>query len=123
MKKVAFVVVAILMVFGVQAQDTKKEKKSPEERIEMKISKMKEVLQITPEQEAKIRPVLEQKQKNMEAFRAAHKGDKEAIKAENKKQRELSHKQINAVLTAEQKTKWKAYKEEQKKLKKEEEED
>lgn len=123
MKKLALVVVAVLMAFGVQAQDVKKEKKSPEERTEAKISKMKEVLQLTADQEAKIRPVLQQKQTAMKTFREANKGNKEAIKKENEKQRAISAKAINGVLTPAQQKKWKAYKEEQKKLKKENDED
>lgn len=119
MKKLIIVFVALVMALGVNAQQgAKKGKKTPEERIENKINKMKEVMAITSEQEAQIRPVLKAKQDAMIAFRKTHKGDKEAIKAERKKQKGIVKKQLKTILTPEQHKKWKEHKENQRAEKK-----
>ena len=122
MKKLMIAFVALMMALVVNAQEgPKKGKKTPEERVEAKISKMKEVMAITTEQEAQIRPVLKAKQDAMVAFRKAHKGDKEAIKAEGKKQKEIVRKQLKPILTPAQHKQWKEHKEKQKAQKKQKE--
>lgn len=122
MKKMMIVLVAFLVALGVNAQHgPKKDKKSPEERIDSKIEKMKEVLAISADQEAQIRPVLKSKQEAMMAFRKVNKGNKELMKAEQKKQKAEVKEQLKKILTPDQQKKWKEHKdaqrEERKKMK------
>jgi periplasmic protein CpxP/Spy len=82
----------------------------PEAMAARQLSSMKERLKLTDEQEAKIKPILQESAKQMaESFKKMTPGEppSEEMRAEMQKSREAQAKKINALLTDDQKKEYK----------------
>jgi Spy/CpxP family protein refolding chaperone len=87
---------------------------------EKRFEKMKSELKLTPEQEAKMKALME---KNREANKAKRQEMKKKMKEENKAQREAMRAEMEKVLTPEQMEKFKQMRKAEKKERKEHKKD
>lgn len=83
---------------------------------EKRFEKMKSELKLTPEQEVKVKALME---KNREANKAKRQEMKERMKAENKTQREAMRTEMKKILTPEQMEQFKQMRKAEKKARKE----
>ncbi len=74
--------------------------------VERRLEQMKKRLALTDEQVEKLKPILEQNRKEGEALREKHKGNKKALFEAAKARSEAFEKEVAAVLTPEQNTKF-----------------
>lgn len=79
--------------------------KNPDEHA----ARLKQHLQLSDEQTAKVKKILEAKQKDSQAIRDKYKPQLEAYHADKQKLRDKTHTDIEAVLTPEQKEKFKQH--------------
>jgi hypothetical protein len=90
-----------------------------------RLEELKERLKLTPEQEAQIKPLVESRRAKMEAIRAKHAGDtsrraKRSMAQEAKAAAQEFNKQLQPILTEEQRAEWNKIREEaREKVKKE----
>lgn len=89
--------------------------RSPEERLQAELKTLKEKLALTEDQATKIEAILKDRTKEMTAAREKAGSDREAARAASTEIRKSFDTKIDAVLTAEQKPKMEAYREEQRK--------
>ncbi len=73
--------------------------------VEDRLERMQKDLDLTDDQVAKIKPILEDMQKQMEALRESSSGDREKSMEAMKKLMDSEEEKISALLTDEQKTK------------------
>lgn len=119
-KKLVFVT-ALLVTFGVSAQDRKEKMKdaTPEERATMRTEKLSEKLSLNEDQKKKVKEILVAQQKENMAVREEMKAEREKMRAERekaleakkatmKKQHEELKAKLKPVLTEEQYKKWEA---------------
>jgi Spy/CpxP family protein refolding chaperone len=93
------------------AKAERKVNKTPEAKADQAILKMDEVVGgLDNEQKAKLKPILIKKIVDVKAIRKNDSLSEDERKAKIKPIRQSSRKQINSILTSEQKKKWKAYK-------------
>lgn len=93
------------------AKAERKVNKTPEAKADQAILKMNEVVGgLDDEQKAKLKPILIKKIVDVKAIRKNDSLSEDERKAKIKPIRQSSRKQISAILTSEQKKKWKAYK-------------
>lgn len=108
------VAMALLVTFGVQAQDRKGKMKdaSPEERVAMRTERLSEKLSLDENQKKKVKEIFEAEQKENAAVRAGMKAEREKALAEKKAIMKKQHDELKAklkpVLTEEQFKKWEA---------------
>ncbi len=115
------VAMALVVSFGVSAQDRKEKLKdaTPEERVEMKTNKISEKLSLNEDQKKKVKEIFEAQQKENVAVREAIKAEREKVRAEREKMRaemkeimKKQHEELKAklkpILTEEQFKKWEA---------------
>jgi Spy/CpxP family protein refolding chaperone len=76
------------------------------------LERLKTELKLTPEQTAKIQKILDDAQKQAEIDRQKHQGDREAMMKAMRERWEKIDKEIEAVLTKEQKKKYEQIKKE-----------
>jgi Spy/CpxP family protein refolding chaperone len=119
MKKLLKLSLALVVMFvfatGAIAQTAERKSMSKDDRMKMKIEKMKSELSLTDEQAAKIQEIYKNHFSSMEnkgQFQSADKSD--AQKEEFKNKRAALDKDIKAVLTADQLSKYEAMKAERK---------
>ena len=87
-----------------------------------RVAKISRYLKLTPEQTAKLKPIIQMEVADLRAVKDKHKGDttsagKASRATESKAVREKYEPQVNAVLTPEQQAQWKKMKEEKMKKK------
>ena len=129
MKKLALTLaIGIFSLGAVSAQSGKKEmkktemdanrkqkvKKTPEERAAYMAEKMTKELNLTDAQSAKIKDAALRKNSQMQALKAKHAGNREAMKADMKTVRTTWQNDMKSILTAEQMAKYEALKAERK---------
>lgn len=124
MKNVAkklVVAMALIVSFGVSAQDRKEKLKNatPEERVEMRTNKMSEKLGLDENQKKKVKEIFAAQQKENAGVREEMKAEREKARAERekalaekkaimKKQHEELKAKLKPILTEEQFKKWEA---------------
>jgi protein CpxP len=108
------VAMALIVSFGVSAQDRKEKLKNttPEERIEMRTDKMSEKLGLDENQKKKVKEVFAAQQKENKAVREEMKAEREKALADKKAAIKKQHEELKAklkpILTEEQFKKWEA---------------
>lgn len=123
MKKIFSAATMILMItalFGVNSSSYAQPGSGsasgpPPDRIERRMTILKERLALNNEQAAKIRAILEEEQKSMMGEREKSKGDKKAMSDFREKHRQATDARIKALLTKEQQTKFDKMNEEMRK--------
>ena len=90
--------------------------------VKERVAKLSRYLKLTPEQNEKLKPIIQMEVADLRAVKDKHKGDttsagKASRAAEARTVREKYEAQVNAVLTPEQQAKWKKLKEEKMKRK------
>ena len=117
MKNVAkklVVAMALVVSFGVSAQDRKEKLKNatPEERVEMRTDKMSEKLGLDENQKKKVKEIFAAQQKENAGVREEMKAEREKALAEKKATMKKQHEELKAklkpILTEEQFKKWEA---------------
>ena len=81
------------------------QKMTPDQRVQMRMDKMKTELSLTDDQVSKIKPILMDAQQKMTALRNSG-GDPESMKAQRKTIMADSDKQVTALLTTDQQQKY-----------------
>ncbi|WP_329805745.1 hypothetical protein [Flavobacterium facile] len=108
------VVMALVLSFGVSAQDRREKMKNatPEERVAMRTEKMSEKLGLDENQKKKVKEILTAQQKDNKTTREEIKAEREKarvqMKANMKKQHEELKAKLKPILTEEQFKKWEA---------------
>ena len=108
------VAMALVVSFGVSAQDRKEKIKNapPEERAEMRADKLSEKLGLDENQKKQVKEIFEAHQKENKVVRDQIKSEREKERAEMKeimkKQHEALKAKLKPVLTEEQYKKWEA---------------
>ena len=108
------VAMALVVSFGVSAQDRKEKLKNatPEERVEMRTDKMSEKLGLDENQKKKVKEVFAAQQKENAVVREEMKAKREKALAEKKAIMKKQHEELKAklkpILTEEQFKKWEA---------------
>ena len=101
--RIAFIAVAISLL-GI-TNGHAQQKMSPDQRVQMRIDKMKTELNLSDDQMSKIKPVLMDAQEKMMALRKSG-GDPETMKTQRKTIMMDSDKQITALLNPDQQQKY-----------------
>lgn len=114
MKKVLLIAALLIGTVGM-AQEKEKAKLTPEQKIEKKMAKLDEQLDLSDAQVAKLKAIHLDHAKAMEAKKAEMK----KLKAEMKEMREAAKKEFDAELTDEQRAKMKELQEARKAKKQE----
>jgi periplasmic protein CpxP/Spy len=81
-------------------------KGTPEQMAERRLTHLTKTLTLTADQTSKIKPILENSAKEMVKIRDEKKGDRKAAMAAAKDRMDATDKEITAVLTPEQQTKF-----------------
>ena len=108
------VAMALILSFGVSAQDRREKLKNatPEERVEMRTEKMSEKLGLDENQKKKVKEIFAAQQKENKAVREEMKAEREKALAEKKaimkKQNDALKAKLKPVLSEEQFKKWEA---------------
>ncbi len=115
------VAMALVVSFGVSAQDRKEKMKNatPEERVEIRTEKFSEKLGLDENQKKKVKEIFAEQQKENVAVREEMKAEREKARAERekalaekkaimKKQHEELKAKLKPILTEEQFKKWEA---------------
>jgi protein CpxP len=108
------VAMALVVSFGVSAQDRREKMKNatPEEKVEMRTNKMSEKLGLDENQKKKVKEIFAAQQKENMAAKEEIKVEREKARAEMKatmkKQHEVLKAKLKPVLTEEQFKKWEA---------------
>lgn len=115
------VVIALVVSFGVSAQDRREKMKNatPEEKVAMRTDKLSEKLGLDENQKKKVKEVFAAQQKENMAVREEMKAEREKARAEREKARaemketmKKQHEELKAklkpILTEEQFKKWEA---------------
>jgi len=84
------------------------EQQSPEQRAKKRTERLTTVLELTPEQAAKVEALSLKHAQEMESRRQAKEARREAMQTEMKAKREAHEAEMKAILTPEQFTKWQA---------------
>jgi protein CpxP len=112
MNKHIIIAAGLLFAGAAVAQD--RQQRSPEELAKARTERLTTVLELTPEQAAKVQALHLKHAQEAEAQRARMKAEREAKRAEMAKKREQQEAELKAILTAEQYTKWQAMREQRK---------
>jgi protein CpxP len=108
------VAMALVLSFGVSAQDRKEKLKNatPEERVAMRTEKMSEKLGLDENQKKKVKEIFTEEQKENKAVREEMKAEREKALAKKKATMKKEHEELKAklkpILTEEQFKKWEA---------------
>lgn len=94
----------LLIATAARAQD----QKTPEQRAKQRTERLTTVLELTPEQAAKVEALNLKQAQEMESRRKAHEARHEAMRSEMKAKREAHDAEMKAILTPEQYAKWQA---------------
>ena len=117
------IIIAVLLVVSVSsfAQDQnqpdkksnkpKREKQTPEQRIQAQLDKLTKELSLNPQQQEQIKPILAEKNAKMDAFRAERMGsnskemtsaEREAFKTKRQEDKKATDDKLKTILTPEQ---------------------
>ncbi|WP_145854327.1 hypothetical protein [Pedobacter suwonensis] len=119
-KAILTVAIAVMGLTATFAQDTTKHarrampKMTAEQRAEKVTSRLEKQLNLTADQKSKIYAIELENAKKLEAWRSADKGDMKGKMKERKAAMDEQKSKIDAVLTADQKTKMDAFRAEAK---------
>ena len=119
-KAILTIAIAVMGLTAAFAQDTTKRarrampKMTAEQRAEKVTSRLEKQLSLTADQKTKIYAIELENAKKMEAWRSADKGDMKGKMKERKAAMDEQKAKIDAVLTADQKTKMDAFRAEAK---------
>ncbi len=100
------IAIAALMLFAVSAGA--QDQKTPQQRAKARTERLTTVLELTPEQAAKVEALNLKQAQEMEARRKEHEARRDAMRSDMKSKREQHDAEMKAILNAEQYTKWKA---------------
>ena len=106
MKKLIVSICISVFTLGVYAQEKEKQERTPEERIEMRLERMKTELSLTKEQESTIREAMIVRSNEVKKIREAHIGDREAMRKALHPVRMTFHRTMKETLSDEQFKKW-----------------
>lgn len=106
MKKLIVGIWVSMFSLGIGAQELEKRERTPEERIEMRLERMKTELSLTDEQESKIREAMIVRSNEVKKIREAHTGDREAMRKALHPVRMTFHRTMRETLSEEQFEKW-----------------
>ena len=108
LRSLAILAVAGLLGATASAQDTKQDTKAPRRgaQVEERLKQLSEELNLTPEQKAKIKPVLEKEREKVQALRSDTSLTREQRQEKMRAMRADLDKQIKPILTADQYQKW-----------------
>jgi periplasmic protein CpxP/Spy len=101
-------IIAAMLLFSASLSAQDKAKRSPEEMANVRTERLTTVLELTPEQAAKVNALHLAHAQEAEARRAQHEAKREAMRAEMKAKRERHQANMKSILTAEQYAKWEA---------------
>lgn len=88
------------------AQEKKEKQISPEKKVAAQIKKMDQDLNLSDDQEAKLKVILLEQQKHKESLKNLTEEEKKAKKKELRQEREVFKNKVKEILTPEQFTKW-----------------
>jgi hypothetical protein len=96
------------------------ERMDPAQRLERRVGTLTERLQLSTQQAAQVRQILAQEQTQMQALRQKVEGgaDREGLRAERQSIHQRTEQQIDAVLTAQQRTTYRELREQMKERRK-----
>jgi len=112
MKKLMIIAVLAGMSVAAQAQD--KERKTPQERAQIRTERLAKELELTPDQKAKVEAINLKFADQAEAVRAEREAERAEMRKEGKAVRDAHDAEMKAVLTPAQYAKWTAKKQEAK---------
>ncbi|TAE22845.1 MAG: hypothetical protein EAZ92_15375 [Candidatus Kapaibacterium sp.] len=81
-------------------------KGTPEQMLERRLGHLSKTLKLSEEQKTKLKPILETSMKEMTKIREEKKGDRKALMAAVQDRMSATEKEISAILTPEQQTKF-----------------
>jgi len=113
MKKLLFVLFTLSLGL-LAAKPPKKDKLTPEQKADKVVAKIDSVVNLSSDQETKIHAIVLAKVNKVQPIRKNKELTKEQKKEQIKPIRKEARKEINTVLDADQRKKWKAYKKEMK---------
>jgi Spy/CpxP family protein refolding chaperone len=118
--RILMAILCLLVVTAAQAQHpTASDNETKGAHAQDRLAELESRLQLTPEQTAKLRPIIDQETEELRAVRDKYASDssptaKQTMRGEMKTIHEKYEGQITAVLTPEQQTEWSKIKEEHK---------
>jgi Spy/CpxP family protein refolding chaperone len=101
-------IIAAMLLFSATAAAQDKAKRSPEEMAKARTERLTTVLELTPEQAAKVNALHLAHAQEAEARRTQQEAKREAMRAEMNAKRERHQAEMKSILTAEQFAKWEA---------------
>jgi len=104
--RTTIIVAMLLLSASLSAQD--KAKRSPEEMAKVRTERLTTVLELTPDQAAKVNALHLAHAQEAEARRAQNEAKREAMRSEMEAKRERHQAEMKSILTAEQYAKWEA---------------
>ncbi|MBK6832358.1 MAG: hypothetical protein IPG92_17205 [Flavobacteriales bacterium] len=115
MKKLLIIALTVMTV-AAQAQDTEKDRKSPQERAQLQTDRMTKELGLVEDQAAKVAAINLKYAEQAEALRAERQAQMEAMRKQEKGKaiQEAKEAELKGVLSEEQYKQWQAKKEEAK---------
>ncbi|NLU38277.1 MAG: hypothetical protein GXX78_05235 [Bacteroidales bacterium] len=103
----------VVMLFSVASfAGNKGQKENAEKRAELRMQKINEVCNLTPQQQAEVKQLFMQKEGKDN--KQLQKGNKQALAAARKAENQQFQSSLKQVLTPEQQTKWQGFKQAQK---------
>ncbi len=81
---------------------------TPEQMVERRLEHLSKSLKLSDDQKTKLKPILENSMKEMAKIREEKKGDRKALLTSAKERMDATEKEISAILTPEQQTKFAA---------------
>lgn len=112
MTKHMIMAAALLIAGAATAQD--RQQRSPEEMAKARTERLTTVLELSPEQAAKVEAMHLQQAKEAQAQRAEHEAKREAKRAAMEQKRAQHEAEMKAILTPEQFVKWQALRDQRK---------
>lgn len=114
MKKLIFTLFALAIAGSGFANDSTKQKKTPEQVATKKADKLKTELSLTDDQRSKVYTALLDRETKVRAVKAKYPTDKKAARKEIKPINDTCNNTITSTLTPEQATKWEQMKKDKK---------
>ncbi|MES2616521.1 MAG: hypothetical protein V4613_01500 [Bacteroidota bacterium] len=114
MKKLIFTLFALAIAGSGFANDSTKQKKTPEQVATKKADKLKTELSLSDDQRSKVYNALLDRETKVRAVKAKYPTDKKAARKEIKPINEACNTTITSALTPEQATKWEQMKKDKK---------
>lgn len=106
--------ICIISLLSVQAQQTTQQAPTVEQRADKMMNALTSACSLTPEQAAKIKPIITEAINERIANKKQYGSDQDKLEAANKETMKEAHVKINAILTADQQSKLAAFEQQQK---------